>query len=308
MHTLPYLVAYASMLTFVLAVIARFLKWSRMPMHMRWELYPVAHEAGKAHYGGSYLEDFEWWKKDREKSLAGELKVMLPEIFFLVALREHNKKLWFRSFPFHFGLYLVTACIGLSILGGLTGAVFPSVMRGSLGGVFEFLIPLFGWIGAGMSLFGAVGLLQRRLATPSLRNYAGPADIFNLLFFVVAFGWALLSYAILDHGMTTNLLFVWGLVTFNFVGLGFMQGLSMILLCLLLAYIPLTHMSHFIGKYFAYHAIRWNDEPNLPGGEQEKEIGKLLNQPVTWAASHIEGDGKTTWADVCTKDMNKESK
>ena len=46
-------------------------------------------------------------QRDREVSLMGELKVMVPEILFLVALKEHNKKLWYRSFPFHFGLYLV---------------------------------------------------------------------------------------------------------------------------------------------------------------------------------------------------------
>jgi hypothetical protein len=29
---------------------------------------------------------------------------MVPEILFLVALRAHNRQLWTRSFPFHFGL------------------------------------------------------------------------------------------------------------------------------------------------------------------------------------------------------------
>ena len=42
---------------FVIAVIGRFFMWSRMPIHVRWELYPVAHEAKKAHYGGSYMEE-----------------------------------------------------------------------------------------------------------------------------------------------------------------------------------------------------------------------------------------------------------
>jgi len=305
MSILPYLVAYASILVFLLACIARIIKWSRMPIHMRWELYPVAHEPGKAHYGGSYLEEFEWWKKKREVSLVGELKVMLPEIFFLVALREHNRKLWTRSFPFHFGLYLVTGCIALSLLGGILTGFAPSTMEGGFGGLLRTLIPTFGWAGAGLGLIGALGLLQRRLATPALRNYAGPADLFNLLFFVVAFGVALLSYAIVDPGMSTNTTFAAGLFTFEFTSLGALPTVSMVLLCLLLAYIPLTHMSHFIGKYFAYHAIRWNDEPNMPGSEQEKKIGEMLSKPISWAAPHIQGDGKTTWADVCTKDTAK---
>jgi hypothetical protein len=57
-----------------------------------------------------------------------------------------------------------------------------------------------------------------------------------------------------------------------------------------------------VGKYFAYHAIRWADEPNLRGGKQEKVINDLLNQPVTWSAPHIRGDGKKTWLDVATED------
>ena len=82
----------------------------------------------------------------------------------------------------------------------------------------------------------------------------------------------------------------------------------LILMSLLLAYIPLTHMSHFIGKYFAYHSIRWNDEPNLPGGSQEKAIQEALGRPVSWAASHIQGDGKKTWADVATTLPEQEAK
>ncbi len=69
MGFVPYLVVYLCLIVFTLAVIARFFKWSRMPMHVRWELYPVAHEGKKAHYGGSYLEESKWWQKKREVSL-----------------------------------------------------------------------------------------------------------------------------------------------------------------------------------------------------------------------------------------------
>ena len=150
---------------------------------------------------------------------------------------------------------------------------------------------------AAMLLDGIDGWVARLTQTQSDfgAEYDSLADM-------VAFGVALLSYAIADPGMITNTAFATGLFTFEFTSLGLMPAISMVLLSMLLAYIPLTHMSHFIGKYFAYHAIRWNDEPNMPGGAQEKKIGKMLNQPVTWAAPHIQGDGKTTWADVATKD------
>ena len=66
-------------------------------------------------------------------------------------------------------------------------------------------------------------------------------------------------------------------------------------------YIPLTHMSHFIGKYFAYHSIRWNDNPNLSGGKEEEKINELLKQPISWAAHHIKADGKKNWVEVATE-------
>ena len=38
-----------------------------LPVHVRWEIYPVQHEtAAKVAYGGSYLEEIDWWEKKRE--------------------------------------------------------------------------------------------------------------------------------------------------------------------------------------------------------------------------------------------------
>ena len=94
MIALPYLVAYFAAGVFLIIVTARIYMWVKMPIHMRWELYPVAHEGKKAEYGGSFMEESEWWKKPREKSLAGEVTAMAKEILFLEALRENNRKLW----------------------------------------------------------------------------------------------------------------------------------------------------------------------------------------------------------------------
>lgn len=113
MTILTYLIAYCGVAIFVLAVVARVIMWSKMPMHLRWELYPVAHEGRRAKWGGSYLEESEWWTKPRHFSLVSEVAAMAKEILFLVALRDNNRPLWRRSFPFHFGLYLVA---GLSLI------------------------------------------------------------------------------------------------------------------------------------------------------------------------------------------------
>ncbi|MFH1437364.1 MAG: hypothetical protein ABIJ56_16790, partial [Pseudomonadota bacterium] len=67
-----------------------------------------------------------------------------------------------------------------------------------------------------------------------------------------------------------------------------------------LAYLPFTHMTHFIAKYFTYHDIKWADEPAIADPGMEEKMGKVLNYPVSWSARHIKGDGKKTWVDVAT--------
>jgi len=310
MTILTYLTAYCGTAILIVAVAIRILMWSRMPMHVRWELYPVAHEGAKASYGGSYLEESEWWTRPRHFSLWGEVSAMVPEILFLVALKEHNPKLWSRSFPFHFGLYLVAGCTILMAVAGVLGAWLPGVMAGPVGTVIRALIPVIGHAGLVLGLVGAAGLLQRRRQRP-LRDYSAPMDTVNLVFFVAVFALALVTAVTVDRRFAAVSELVSNLVTFNVAPLSgagaevVMPSASAILLAMLAAYIPLTHMSHFVGKYFAYHAIRWADEPNLPGGSQEKVIEGLLNQPVSWSAPHIRGDGTKTWLDVATEDPER---
>lgn len=310
MTTLAYVVAYLGLVFFLIACVARFMMWARMPMHMRWELYPVAHEGGgKAAYGGSYLEETEWWKRKREVSLFGELKVMVPEILFLVALREHNKKLWTRSFPFHFGLYLVGGVTALMLLGGVIVGYFPESIAVPTSKLISMVVPFFGGAGLALGIVGAIGLFMRRRGR-ELRDYTAPADLFNLIFFIVAFGAALVTFVGFDRNFAMVETFILNLVTFNLAPVGggtagLLLTLSVMLLALLTAYIPTTHMSHFIGKFFAYHAIRWSDEPNLAGGHQEKTIEELLSRPVSWSAPHIKGDGEKSWLDVTLEDQSK---
>jgi nitrate reductase gamma subunit len=307
MGYLPYVIAYGALAVFLIACVARMLKWSRMPMHLRWELYPVAHEGGgRAAYGGSYLEETDWWTKPREVSMLGELKVMVPEILFLVALKEHNKKLWNFSFPFHLGLYLVSVATILMMVAGLMGLVpaLAPVVK-----IIGLVLPFLGVAGLVLGILGALGLLARRMAAP-LRDYTAPMDRWNLVFFIVAFGLALALFAVADRDFALVSAFVAGLVTFQLgtvaIGTaGLLLTLSVGALAILAAYIPMTHMSHFIGKYFAYHAIRWRDDPNLRGGKEEAEIKELLEQKVTWAAPHIKGEGKKSWLDVATEEMEK---
>ena len=72
----------------------------------------------------------------------------------------------------------------------------------------------------------------------------------------------------------------------------------MLLIGILVAYIPMTHMSHFIAKYFTYHSVRWDDAINRRGGSFEAKLAEVLAFRPTWAAAHIKADGKKTWAEI----------
>jgi nitrate reductase gamma subunit len=308
MVLIPYLIAYLGIAVFAVAVILRFMRWTRMPMHLRWELYPIAHEAGKAQYGGSYLEESEWWNKKREFSLIGEVKAMFLEIVFLVALKEYNRPMWTWSFPFHFGLYLVIGATALIFLNSLLLAFSPGLLAGALGSVLSVAISILGLAGLVLSIIGAAGLLYRRLAVPELKDYSAPADFFNLVLFVIIMGIGLVGFLVTYPGFfPTVSRFLANMIRLDTVALPgtgisvILPIVSVVLMSMLLAYIPLTHMSHFIGKYFAYHSIRWNDTPNLPGSGEESTIQEALGRPVSWAAPHIRGEGKKTWADVATQ-------
>jgi len=88
--------AYLSVVIFAAVVIYRIIKITSTPVHLRWELYPVPHETGKkAKYGGSYLEELDWWTKPLHGSKLGQLSVMIPEILFLKGVWESNRGLWF---------------------------------------------------------------------------------------------------------------------------------------------------------------------------------------------------------------------
>jgi nitrate reductase gamma subunit len=300
--------SYASVAVFVVAIAVRAVRIARLPLHLRWELYPVAHEKGRASYGGSYLEEPEWWTKPRPASLLGELRVMVAEIVLLAGVWEHNRRHWLRSFPFHFGLYLLATLVALLAAGGITVAAGGRVAAdGGWGGrALHLITPIVGYVGLGLALLGALALLIRRSVEPDYRAYTKKADYFNLAFFVTTLGVALVAHLAADPQFAGLRGFFARLVTFDFAqprtgaSLAAVSVTEVALGSVLLAYIPLTHMSHFFTKWFMYHDIRWSDEPNLPGGKIERQVNAALQYPVSWAAPHIRGDGRKTWLEVAT--------
>ncbi len=289
MTALVFLLMYAGALFFLAGCVGRVLQYARQPVHLRWELYPVPHEAPeRVRHGGSYFEESDWWKKPRRPNLAGELSFMIPEMLFLKGLWEFNRKLWYRSFPFHFGLYLLigAAALGVlgSILGGLAGALF-------------LLARVCGWIGLVLTVFGGAALFWRRLTDRELRNYTGAGDLFNVGAFAVAC--ALVILGSLTGSMPPLTAFARAVFTFDTsLQLPALAAIGLMLGSLITGYIPYTHMAHFVAKYFTYHMVRWDDAPNQ--GRIAARMAEYLTYRPTWSAAHVGADGTKTWVDVAT--------
>lgn len=301
MTAAAYLVVCASVLVFFAAATVRAVRFARCPVHLRWELYPVPHEAPeRAGHGGSYFEQGEWWRFPRQTSLAGELRFMVPEILFLRALHERNRPLWYRSFPFHFGLYLLAGTAAVVFSAAVCLRVAPGWAAWPAFGALRGFAALTGWAGVVLALGGAAGLLHRRLTDPALRVSTTAGDVFNLLFFVAALGLLGVGYVLRPAGAAGVLAWVSGLVRWDTAAEtppAFAAGV--IAVSLLAAYIPLTHMSHFIAKYFAYHSVRWDDEPMRDDRRTARALAEYLTYRPAWSAGHVRAPGTTpTWSEV----------
>jgi nitrate reductase gamma subunit len=293
------IIAYVLLLLSVAVFLYKARKMAGLPPHLRWELAPIPHEKGKSHYGGSYLEEFEWWTKPREKSIVNEIVYMFKEIFFLKGVLEHNRKLWYFSFPFHIGLYL----LGAMVIFMFITAALVSIGLSQLENITATLLSICAASGYIIGTLGTLGLLVSRLANPNLRNFNTGGTIFNLLFLLAVFtsgGFAFITSADFAVEMTrlAGALFTADLS----LTLPSTISLHCILGLLFLAFLPFTRMIHFVAKYFTYHDVRWNDVP-MPGNKpMEKQVKDLLSQKVSWAAPHVKADGKKNWVDIATRE------
>lgn len=300
---------YLALAIFAVGTIYKLIKIARMPLHLRWDLYPIPHEKGKGHYGGSYYEEVDWWTKPMNTTLIGEISAMAKEIIFIQSMYHHNRSLWIFSFPFHFGLYLMVGMVMLLALGGAmanAGAEI-SAAAGSLGSLLYYLTLLCAAVGSILMTLGAVGLFFSRLAKTELRASSVRVDYFNLIL-LASVGITLIGlWASADSGLAAARTAMGSLLTFT--PLPELPGLlttHLVLAGIFLLWLPMTHMTHFVGKYFTYHKVRWEDHPNLRGSKIEATVTKALGYQITWAAPHIKGG--INWVQAATGTGKEEKK
>ncbi len=289
--------SYIAVLVFIIGIAYKWRKWASMPVHLRWELYPVPHESSvKVKYGGGYLEDEYWWSRGRATSIIGELKELFSEMLFIKRIYSNNRRLWALTYPFHLGIYLILVWFLLILLGSITEvyAHIPVPSSNTWSIFLYYATVIVGGVGALLAVAGGVGLLVRRLTNPVLRDYTTIPDYFNLLIVLLALVTGLASW-LNDPFFNYARAFASSLINplVNPPQLNGVVLTHIIVLQLLVAYIPFSKITHFIGKYFTYHRVLWDDEPG--SSELDRRVGELMRLRMPWNAPHIKSN--ETWED-----------
>ena len=274
----------------------RLWRYQRAPVHLRWDLYPVAHEPpDRRRHGGSYLEEKEWWTRPRRRSPGAEMAAMAGEIFLLKGVFENNRRLWKGSLPFHWGLYLlVLTTVGMApLVAGLWWPGAPAVLRvtGAAGGI--------------VLTVGAGTLLALRSVDRELGRYTSPLDRLNLLL-LGGFGVLSAAVALSPGGVAGSARVLAEAARGGTPAVGTLLAVQMAVGGLFLCYMPFTRMIHMVAKYFTYHKVRWDDEPMEPGGAMARRVQAALDYGVDWSAAHV-GAGRT-WGEVATSAPAPEEK
>ena len=278
------------------------IRFARMPLHLRWELYKMPNGKKRGKYGGSYFEEIDWWTKPSNHSFFLELREMMKEILLIKTLYRHNRSLWIFSFPLHLGLYLLIGFGFLLIVGGILILSGLSVIQNSaniLSKSVYYLTIAFAVSGSMLGIIGASGLFVRRAFDRELRLFSAWTDYFNLLLLLAISACLLAGWATSDGSL--DLLRAYTVALISIGQAPVMPGILQITLGLVsffFLYFPFTHMSHFIGKYFAFHKVRWDDRASAAGNKIEAGVKEALSKKLNWSGSHVKAG--MTWKQATT--------
>lgn len=248
-------------------------KFAHMQIHARLDLYPVPKEgAGRAAYGGSYMEEPEWWTKPRKINRVSETVDIVKEMLFIKKLFVHQRSLWWASYSMHLGIYVM---LGWSVLLLVSVAWHPAW--------YVAVVSIVGIVGFALATIGCVLLLVRRVFDRVLAKYTTPLEYFNIVLLLVvlltgAYSWLFVAspFTVAAQVFTLSATNLPPIVLVHFVLLGIM-----------FLYIPLSKMSHYVGKFFCFHKVLWDNDPNLKGSAVERRFEDAAQQPVTspWSAT-----------------------
>ncbi|MBI4788840.1 MAG: respiratory nitrate reductase subunit gamma [Chloroflexi bacterium] len=272
-------------------------KIARMPLNVRWEVYPVPHEpADRRNYGGSYMEQVDWVNKPRVTNPLAEYLEMAAEIFALKRVKEHNVyNVWLWSLAMHWGIYLYFGWLFLLVADLFLNAPILALATNVVG------------VAAGaLGAAGALALAVKRATQRELKLYTTPLDYFNLVFIASFFVAGLASW-LGDLSFAAHKSYIGSVLFFKPAAAPFAVSLSFLLFELFLIYMPFSKLIHYFAKFFTFHHALWDDEYKEKGSARDFQIVKQLTYAVQWSGPHIV-KGKSWLAQAQTPLQESEKK
>jgi len=295
---------YFAAALFLVKTVSTILKYSKLPRHLRWDLYPVPHQGPE----GSKYQKVDFSQIKPHSSLFHELKEMGQEMLFIKKAYINNPKVWMGSFPLHAGVYLGLAWLLMLVVGAimeLNGVPVKADAQSVLS-ILVYYATLVA--GAGSFIFGLCGslvMLWLRTTDEDMRFMSDVLSFFNLAVMIFLFGSGLTAWGLTDASFQMIRQHVADLLMFK---PGSVKEpliiLQMLSFCLFLIYLPFSRMMHFVGKYFFYHNIMWDDKMMKRNSAMENDIAAYLQYKITWAAPHIKKGG--SWVDQVSERPSKE--
>jgi nitrate reductase gamma subunit len=282
------LLCWFAIIFFFAATARKAMEYAKKPMHGRQDLYPIPLEdSERAKYGGSYYEDQKWFEKPRKKNELGMVIDMLGEMLFIKKLFKKQQKFWWISYSLHLGIYLF---IGTLLLAGAS-VILP--LGGILAALLGLAVNVCGLASGILVCVGTAGLLVKRIVDREFRSYTTPQEYFNLAALFAGGASGLIAFAANKFSYKHYKKVIYSMLHFKSLkSLNKPTVVHLLIICGLLVYIPLCKMSHYVGKYFTFHNVIWDNDPNLPGSKVEKKVideaGIKPAPEMQWAAPHYQ--------------------
>ena len=270
--TMTPIVIKIGFLFLISGIAIRIWRIAAMPVHLRWELYPLP------------------------ASTAEKIRIMISEILWLRGVYAHHRALWLWSWIMHASLYIVIGAAGLAFLAALSTAAREGITP------WVGILSLLAFAGGTV---GAAALILMRFTSRRMRPLTSFASVFNLVLLLavfasgLAFAWLQPDAAQIMVEQAGHLLALNPAPRLHPAAIA---HLSLAAFCI--AYFPFTPMAHAVLKYFTYHSVRWDDRPVGRMPEYAVQMKRYLAFPVSWSAPHIRvGPTQPDWREaVSTKD------
>lgn len=285
---------YLAVIVFLVKTVSTVLKYLNMPRHLRWDLYPVAHQGPE----GSKYQKVDFGNLPPHISLFHELKEMSQEMLFIKKAYVNNPKVWQGSFPLHAGLYLGIIWLVLLLAGAIVELSGGKVAADSsiVPMIIYYATIVTGGIGFVAGLWGSLVLLWLRVTDEAMQDMSDFVSYLNLGVMICLFGTGVAAWQLADPAFAIMRQHTIHLLTLHPVAVSQpLVVLQMLAFCVFMIYLPFSRMAHFVAKYFFYHNIMWDDEMMKRNSPMEKDIATYLHYNMTWSAPHIRKNG--TWLD-----------